>query len=86
MAYIYFTVVAIALYFFADWLLNMIERRVGKRLEYRSVVFFAIITILALGSFSFIDTLMTPPQEVTQQEALSTEQTAPAPAPAPAQP
>ncbi len=80
MAYLYFTVVAIALYFFADWLLNMIERRIGKRLQYRSVVFFAIITVLALGSFSFIDTLMTPPPEATQQEAQTTDQVAPTPA------
>ncbi len=80
MAYLYFTVVAIALYFFADWLLNMIERRIGKRLQYRSVVFFAIITVLALGSFSFIDTLMTPPPESTQQEAQTTDQVVPAPA------
>ncbi len=80
MAYLYFTVVAIALYFFADWLLNMIERRVGKRLQYRSVVFFAIITVLAMGSFSFIDTLMTPPPEAAQQEAQTTHQVAPTPA------
>ena len=79
MAYLYFTVVAIVLYFFSDWLLNMIEQRMGKRLKYRSVVFFAIITVLALGSFSFIDTLMTPPPSSTQQETLTTDQVPPAP-------
>ncbi len=66
MAYIYFTVVAVFLYFLSDWILNMIEQRVGKRLEYRSVIFFAIISVLALLSFSFIDTLMMPPGEATQ--------------------
>ena len=78
MAYLYFTVVAILLYFLSDWILNKIEQRVGKRLEYRSVIFFVIITVLAMGSFSYIDTLMTPPPEATQQEAQTTDQVAPA--------
>ena len=56
MAYLYFTVTAVLLYLLSDWILNKIEQRIGKRLEYRSVVFFVIITVLALGSFSFIDT------------------------------
>lgn len=80
MAYLYFTVAAVVLYLFSDWLLNKIEQRIGKRLEYRSVVFFAIIAVLALSLFSFIDTLMTPPPETTQQEAQTTDQAAPAPA------
>lgn len=79
MAYLYFTVTAVLLYLFSDWLLNKIEERVGKRLEYRSVIFFAIITVLALGSFSFIDTLMTPPPESTQNGTMTTDQVAPAP-------
>ena len=79
MAYLYFTVAAVLLYLFSDWLLNKIEQRIGKRLEYRSVVFFVIIAVLALGSFSFIDTLMTPPPELTQQEALTTDQAITAP-------
>ena len=79
MAYLYFTVVAIILYFFSDWILNKIEQRVGKRLEYRSVVFFAIIAVLAFGSFSFIETMMTPPPESTLNESLTTDQTTPAP-------
>ncbi len=79
MAYIYFTVAAVLLYFLSDWILNKIEARVGKRLEYRSVIFFAIIAILALGSFSFIETLMTPPEGMTQQETPGSDQIAPAP-------
>lgn len=79
MAYLYFTVTAVLLYLFSDWLLNKIEERAGKRLEYRSVIFFAIITVLALGSFSFIDTLMTPPVDSTQQEMPATDQVMPAP-------
>ena len=48
---VYFTVVAIALYFGADWLLERMERARGKRFENRQVVFFAIILPLALASF-----------------------------------
>ncbi len=55
---IYFTLVAIGLYFFSDWLLERIERLRGKRFEQRSIVFFAIITVLALISFQVIQLLM----------------------------
>jgi len=79
MAYLYFTVVAIVLYFLSDWILNKIEEYMGKRLKYRSVVFFVIITVLAMGSFSFIDTLMTPPENLTQQQTPGTDQVTPVP-------
>jgi hypothetical protein len=55
---LYFTLVAIGLYFFSDWLLERIERLRGKRFEQRSVVFFAIIAVLALVSFQIIQLLM----------------------------
>ena len=55
---VYFTLVAVGLYFFSDWLLERIERLRGKRFEQRSIVFFAIITILALISFQVIQMLM----------------------------
>lgn len=55
---VYFTLVAIGLYFFSDWLLERIERLRGKRFEQRSIVFFAIIAILALFSFQVIQLLM----------------------------
>lgn len=77
MAYIYFTVAAVLLYLISDWILNMIEKRVGKRLEYRSVLFFAIITVLALSLFSFVDTLMAPPASSTQNETPTTDQVSP---------
>jgi hypothetical protein len=48
---VYFTVVAIALYFGADWLLEYLERARGARFEHRQVVFFAIILPLALLAF-----------------------------------
>ena len=48
---VYFTVVAAALYFGADRLLDWLERRRGARFENRQVVFFIIILPLALAAF-----------------------------------
>ena len=79
MAYLYFTVTAVLLYLFSDWILNKIEERMGKRLEYRSAIFFVIITVLALGSFSFIDKLTTPPESSTQEETITSDQVTPKP-------
>jgi hypothetical protein len=54
MEIIYFTIVAIGLYFFSDWLLDRIERKRGARFKHRDVVFFAIILSAALLTFSLI--------------------------------
>jgi hypothetical protein len=51
---VYFTIVAIILYFAADWLLERMEIAAGRRLEHRSLIFFAILLTLALSSFSLI--------------------------------
>ena len=51
---VYFTLVAILLYLVADRALRAIESAVGRSLEYRSVVFFAILLALALGTFALI--------------------------------
>lgn len=48
---VWFTLIAIGLYFGADWLLDWIERRRGARFENRQVAFFAIILPLALAAF-----------------------------------
>jgi len=48
---VYFTIVAIGLYFGADWLLERLERQRGRRFENRQVAFFAIILPLALVTF-----------------------------------
>ena len=58
---VYFTVVAIGLYFGADWLLDYLERARGKRFENRQVVFFAIILPFALLTFWLVRTLSGPP-------------------------
>lgn len=64
MAYLYYTVTAVLLYLLSDWILNKIEQSMGKRLEYRSVVFFVIIMVLAVGSFEMIDRVIgEPPQD-----------------------
>lgn len=48
---VWFTLVAIALYFGADRLLDWIERTRGARFENRQVAFFAIMLPLALAAF-----------------------------------
>ena len=48
---VWFTLVALALYFGADRLLDWIERKRGARLANRQVAFFAIILPLALVAF-----------------------------------
>ena len=54
MSVVYFTIVAIILYVAADWLLERVEVAAGRRLEHRSLIFFAILLTLALTSFSLI--------------------------------
>lgn len=54
MSIIYFTIVAIILYLAADWLLDKIEKRAGRRFEYRSLIFFFILLTLAIATFSVI--------------------------------
>ena len=75
MAYLYYTVTAVLLYLVSDWILNLIEKRVGKRLEYRSVIFFVIIMVLAVSSFEMIDRVVgEPPQNTpTLEDTLPTQ-------------
>ena len=54
MSAVYFTVVAIALYLASDWLLQRVEASAGKRFEHRSLIFFAILLLLALVTFTLI--------------------------------
>ena len=48
---VYFTLVAIGIYFGADWLLDRLERLRGRRFENRQVAFFLVVLPLALASF-----------------------------------
>ena len=54
---VYFTALALGLYFGADWLLDRLERSRGKRFDNRQVVFFAIILPLALIAFWLVRAL-----------------------------
>lgn len=56
----YFTLVAIALYFGADRLLDWIERKRGARFANRQVAFFAIMLPLALAAFWLMRLLSAP--------------------------
>lgn len=49
-----YTAVAILLYLVSDWILRMIEAQMGRTLPQRSVIFFVILLVLALISFSLI--------------------------------
>lgn len=52
--FVYFTFVAAILYLASSWIVDRLEIAAGKRFENRSLVFFAIIMVLALLTFSLI--------------------------------
>lgn len=54
MEIILFTLVAIFLYIFADWLLRKLEQRRGAHFKNRSLIYFVIILILTLGTFEVL--------------------------------
>lgn len=49
-----FTALAAVLYLVADRVLDAAERRAGRRFEYRSVIFFTILLVLALAAFALV--------------------------------
>ena len=55
---ILFLLTGVVLYAVSDWLLLRIEGYFGRTLEQRSLVFFAILLVLALVSFSLIRRLL----------------------------
>lgn len=57
MEILYFTVAAMFLYVVADWILKRMETAAGKRFEYRSLIFFAILLTMAVTSFAIIRNL-----------------------------
>ena len=54
MEIVYFTLAAVLLYVAADWIVQRIEIAAGRRLEYRSIIFFALLLGMALTSFALI--------------------------------
>lgn len=55
---VYYTLVAAGLYFMSDWLLDRMEILYGRRFQYRSIIFFVIILVLALLTSSVISFFM----------------------------
>lgn len=58
MEIVYFTLVAIVLYFLANRILLWIEDYLGRTLEQRTVVFFALLLVMSLASFAVIRNLV----------------------------
>jgi hypothetical protein len=59
MQYVYYTLAAITLYFLSDFILVKIEQARGKPFQQqRSLVFLAIIMILALSTFKAVELLV----------------------------
>lgn len=54
MEIILFTVVAIVLYLVSDWLVQRIEIAAGRRLEHRTLLFFALIAVFAITTFTLL--------------------------------
>lgn len=54
MEVVYFTLVGIVLYFVSDWLLRRAEAMAGRSFEHRTLIFFFILLVLAMSSFSLI--------------------------------
>lgn len=59
---ILFTLNAIVIYLVSDWLVRLIEKRRGKVMKQRQIVFFAIFLLLALGSFQILKSLLGMPE------------------------
>ncbi len=59
MTFVYYALACIVLYFGSDWILARLEASRGSQFEHRSTVFFAIILVLAVGSFRILDYLTT---------------------------
>lgn len=54
----YFTVTAILCYLIADWALKRVEIMAERRFEHRTLIFFAMLLVLALGSFALVRDLV----------------------------
>ena len=58
MEIIVFTLNAILIYLFADWVIRAIEKRKGEVLKHRQVIFFVVFLSLALISFNVLRTIL----------------------------
>lgn len=73
---VWFTLIGASLYLIADWMVRQIEAHRGKLLPYRSLVFFAIILVLAFATFQLINIMegSTPPAEPAEGNTPAAEQ------------
>jgi hypothetical protein len=60
MSAVYYTIAGVVLYLLADWVLRRMEARAGRVFEHRTLVFFALLSAMALGSFAVIRALVAP--------------------------
>lgn len=60
MQFLYFAIAAVVLYVFSDWLLRRVESALGRQLEQRSIIFFAIFLGSLLIGFALIRELAGP--------------------------
>jgi hypothetical protein len=61
MQFVLFTVLGIVLYLVADRVLLTLERRAGRVFEHRSLVFFAILLVLAVIAFGVVQRIAPAP-------------------------
>jgi hypothetical protein len=54
MAVVYYTITGVVLYLSADWILRLLEARVGRTFEHRTLIFVVLLLSLALLSFAVI--------------------------------
>lgn len=60
MTTVYYTLAGIILYLAADWILRQMEARAGRAFEHRTLVFFGLLSALALASFALIRAFVAP--------------------------
>ena len=53
-----FAINAVVIYLLADWIVRLLEKRQGKLMAQRQVVFFVVFLLLALISFSLIQAML----------------------------
>lgn len=58
MSAVYYTVAGVVLYLLADWILRGLEARAGRVFEHRTLVFFGLLSALALGTFAVIRAML----------------------------
>jgi hypothetical protein len=61
MQYVLFTVLGIVLYLVSDRIVRALEQKAGRVFEHRSLLFFAILLVLAVVVFSLVQRIAPAP-------------------------